>query len=95
MTQAKPTDPNQRRGLGLDRPCSMCGKEIYYNYSGPFEGVCGRCTDRIVAKHRGTTVRRTVVVERVRRSAGLFLVVTLAFLAGAAAAIMFRPYLPF
>ncbi len=93
MTQAKPTDPNQRRGLGLDRPCSMCGKEIYYNYSGPFEGICGRCTDRMIAKHRRTTKRRTVVVERVGR-AGLFLVITLTFLAGAAAAILFRPYLP-
>lgn len=95
MKQAKPTDPHQRRGLGLDRPCSVCGKEIYYNYSGPFEGVCGRCTDRMVAKHRRTTGRRTVVVERVGRRAGLFLVVTLAFLAGAAAAILLRPYLPF
>lgn len=51
------------RTLKLDKPCSVCGKPIHYTYSGPVEGVCGRCTDkrkrggrRVRAYHRGMVV---------------------------------------
>jgi len=95
VSQAKPTHPHQRRGLGLDTPCSMCGEEIYYNYKGPFEGVCGRCTDRVIAKRTRAKTSRTVVVERIRARRGRLLVVLLAFLLGALVATALSPYLPF
>lgn len=93
MKPRKPKAPPLHRGLGLDKQCSMCDEEIYYNYSGPFEGVCGRCTDRIIARHRRTSPGRTVVTERAGRG-GRFGMLVLVFLAGAAAAILLRPYLP-
>lgn len=34
-----------RPALGLDVPCSQCGRPIYYNYKGPVAGLCGRCSD--------------------------------------------------
>jgi len=40
------------RTVGLDKPCSKCGKPIHYSYVGPVEGVCGRCVDKRVRKRR-------------------------------------------
>ena len=94
MKPAKSTAQPPRREVGLDKPCSMCGDAIYYNYSGPFEGVCGRCTDRIVARHRKVKPGRTVVIKTAARG-GRIVVYVLVFLAGAAAAILAQPYLPF
>ena len=94
MKPSQPKAPPQRRGLGLDKQCSMCDEDIYYNYSGPFDGVCGRCTDRIIARHRKTGRGRTVVIKRSGRR-GRPALLLLVFLAGAAAAIVLRPYLPF
>jgi len=84
-----------QRAVGLDRPCSSCGQEIYFNYDGPFEGVCGRCTDKMLAKHKRQGATRTLVVERKGGSGGLWFAFLLVFLAGAVAAILARPYLPF
>lgn len=41
-----PLPPKSKRPtVGLDAPCRKCGRPIYYNYKGPVEGLCGRCTD--------------------------------------------------
>lgn len=84
-----------KRSVALDKPCAQCGQEIYYNYSGPFEGVCGRCTDKLLAKHKRQGRTRTVVMNRSSGRGGLWIAFFLVFLAGAAAAILARPYLPF
>jgi hypothetical protein len=43
------------RTVGLDKPCKVCGRPVYFNYKGPVEGVCGRCSDR---KRRPSRRRR-------------------------------------
>lgn len=53
----------QPRPLALDKPCKVCGEPVHYAYSGPIEGVCGRCTDRrrgrrARAYHKGMVVPR-------------------------------------
>jgi hypothetical protein len=46
-----PTRPrNKRPTVGLDVPCKKCGRPIYYNYKGPVEGLCGRCSDGVRTK---------------------------------------------
>ena len=40
------------RTLKADKPCRECGKPIHYTYSGPIEGVCGRCTDNRKRRRR-------------------------------------------
>ncbi|MHC4940680.1 MAG: hypothetical protein ACYTHK_17200 [Planctomycetota bacterium] len=52
------------RPLQADKPCRECGQPIHYTYSGPIQGVCGRCTDkrnrrrrRVRPYHRATVVR--------------------------------------
>jgi len=52
---AKPLRPT----VGLDKPCRKCGRPIYYNYKGPVEGLCGRCSD--------TTRRAPLTFARSRR----------------------------
>jgi len=42
---APPSFKAKRPTVGLDTPCRKCGRPIYYNYKGPVEGLCGRCTD--------------------------------------------------
>ena len=81
--------------MGLDQPCGSCGQPIYFNYEGPFEGVCGRCTDRMVAKHSGRGKRRTPVIPGSESRGTSSLAWVLVFLAGAAAGILAGPYLPF
>ena len=47
--ESKKKQPNaQRRRIGLDKPCRVCGGEIYFGYRGPVPGVCGKCADRTV-----------------------------------------------
>ncbi len=41
---ARPTKP-LRATVGLDKPCRKCGRPIYFNYKGPVDGLCGRCSD--------------------------------------------------
>ena len=79
----------------MDRACRQCGRTIYFNYRGPIDGICGRCTDRALAKRKGRTRTRTVMVEGRGRGGLTWFVVVLVFLAGIAAAVLFRSYLPF
>lgn len=51
------------RTVGLDKPCGMCGKPVYYNYKSPVEGLCGRCADR-------ARRQRKPRVRKVRRPGG-------------------------
>ena len=89
---AKPTDTRARRGLGLDKPCTKCGQEIYFGYEGPFDGLCGRCTDKVVSKQHRTRTKKVIVEKQVRSGPG-WIVVFFAFLAGAAAGILAYPLL--
>ena len=72
--------------MGLDKPCQKCGKPIYFNYKGPVEGLCGRCSDTgkrvpmpFLKSRRIGFFRRAG--RAVGASTGLFVVVLLAVLA--------------
>ena len=47
------------RTVGLDKPCRVCGQPIHFTYSGPVEGVCGRCVDE---RKRRSTASIVVIV---------------------------------
>ena len=84
-----PTKSAQNRKLGLDKPCSMCGSAIYYNYKGPIQGICGKCTDQL-RRHlapRGSSRAGGRVVRRGRGGFG-YGSLALAFLCGAALAVI-------
>lgn len=36
------------RGLGVDKPCVKCGRDVPYTYKSPIPGFCGRCTDEVL-----------------------------------------------
>ncbi len=36
------------RGLGVDKPCVKCGRDVPYAYTSPIPGFCGRCTDEVL-----------------------------------------------
>ena len=36
------------RGLGLNKPCVKCGREIPASFKSPIPGFCGRCTDEVL-----------------------------------------------
>lgn len=36
------------RGLGVDKPCVKCGRDVPYAYKSPIPGFCGRCTDEVL-----------------------------------------------
>ncbi|MHC4939943.1 MAG: hypothetical protein ACYTHK_13320 [Planctomycetota bacterium] len=84
-----PTKSAQKRKLGLDKPCSMCGSAIYFNYSGPLEGICGKCTDqlrrRLSPRAGGPGGGRLAGREKSGFGIGSLI---LAFLCGAAAAVI-------
>ncbi|MHC4223721.1 MAG: hypothetical protein ACYSX0_01760 [Planctomycetota bacterium] len=82
-----------QRAVGLDKPCSQCGQPIYYNYKGPVEGICGRCTDRAL-RNRRIERTRTVVRGGSSGRGTRLLALLVAFLAGAAAMYLAYPYLP-
>jgi hypothetical protein len=80
--------------VGLDEPCRECGEPIYYNYKGPVEGICGKCTDRVrKASRRRHHIRPMVVDGRVSRF-WLGLVIILAFAAGAVAGYLLHTFVP-
>ncbi|HEX5136711.1 MAG TPA: hypothetical protein VFY93_07050 [Planctomycetota bacterium] len=77
--------PRQKRPtVGLDVPCTKCGRPIYYNYKGPVDGVCGRCTDTIRKPQRPRNSRRIGFFEG-RRSRGWITIVIILSLAVLAA----------
>ena len=60
-----PKIPKAKPKVGLDKPCSQCGQPIYFNYRGPIEGICGRCTDRaLAARKRTVRTESRIVVKR-------------------------------
>jgi len=73
---ATPPARPQRR-VGLDKPCSLCGQAIYFNYRGPVEGICGRCADRVRKKPKRRRARGPSVAgaSRLRRHRGWLLLV--------------------
>jgi len=84
-----PTKSAQQRKLGLDKPCSMCGSAIYYNYKGPIEGICGKCTDQMRRRlsPRSGSPAGGRASRRGRGGFG-FGSLAIAFLCGAAAAVI-------
>jgi hypothetical protein len=36
------------RGLGVNKPCIKCGREVPFAYKSPIPGFCGRCTDEVL-----------------------------------------------
>ena len=100
VTMSGPTSKSpQNRKLGMDKPCSQCGSPIYFNYSGPLDGICGKCTDvvrRRLAPRQGAQTHGLNGPSKRRRGFG-WGAVTLAFMAGAAAATIaaFAGFLPF
>ena len=87
--------PNQaQRTVGLDKPCTQCGRPIYYNYQGPVEGLCGRCADhRQKASSRRSGRTRTILVDRSRPATKTAVLVVFGILVGAAAMFLVYPHL--
>jgi len=79
------------KAVGLDKPCTVCGRTVYFNYKGPVDGVCGRCADRMKsAKRRRRRPARPGGPDDGRRSPlGLRLAVAFVALAAAAAIFLF------
>jgi hypothetical protein len=69
---------HKRPTVGLDVPCRKCGRPIYYNYKGPVEGLCGRCTDGSRKAARFATSRRIGFFEGGRRRGWIVALVVLA-----------------
>ena len=81
--------------VGLDRPCRVCGKPIHYKYSGPVEGVCGRCADTRRTKgvrryHRGMVLRRNARKQRRSKASTVVLVCVVLVVGSAVVAAVFR-----
>lgn len=86
----------QRPPLSADAPCRQCGQPIYFNYRGPVEGVCGKCTDNLKQVVR-TPGHRLAPIEgqgRGIRWAWLGMVGLFAFAAGALAGYLAHDFLP-
>jgi hypothetical protein len=77
--------------VGLDVPCQKCGRPIYYNYKGPVDGLCGRCSDgsRNLPTGRFGKSRRIGLFLRPGRKSNLAFFAVLAFGAIAAAIYLF------
>ncbi|MHC5037312.1 MAG: hypothetical protein ACYTHM_08365 [Planctomycetota bacterium] len=49
-----------KRGIGLNKPCPKCGSEVPAMYRSPVkEGLCGKCSDRLLRERAGTLPRPT------------------------------------
>jgi len=84
----------QIRKLGMDKPCSQCGSPIYFNYSGPLDGICGKCTDVLRRRLAPRPGMRFSGRSGHATRRGLFGwgAMALAFLAGAAGALIAASY---
>jgi len=89
--------PRPPRTIGLDKPCRVCGKPIHYTYSGPVEGVCGRCADRRRPRGRRPYHRAMVLhrggPERPPSKAAAAVKLSLVVVLGAAAVMVALKYL--
>ena len=36
------------RGLGVNKPCVKCGRDVPFSFKSPIPGFCGRCTDEVL-----------------------------------------------
>ncbi len=66
---------------------------MHYTYSGPVEGVCGRCADKrrtkgVRAYHRGMVVRRNARKQRRSKASMVVLVCVLLVVLGVGAAVV-------
>jgi hypothetical protein len=93
-TSAPRNVKTKRPTVGLDEPCRECGDPIYYNYRGPVEGLCGKCTDRMrKAGHRRKGLR-PMGAPGGGGGLRLGLVIVLAFAAGAVAGYLLHALFP-
>jgi hypothetical protein len=90
----KPDKRPLRPTVGLDEPCRQCGDPIYYNYRGPIEGLCGKCTDRQTSQ-RSRDMRRMGAVHHRESRFWIVATVILAFACGAVAGWLANATLPF
>lgn len=86
------TGARPARTVGLDKPCEICGKPVYYNYKSPVEGLCGRCADQ-VRRRRDPRYPRLHRPGRRRSRWPLLAALALTVLVGAALALLLGPYL--
>jgi len=81
-------NPVSSRKVGLDKPCGLCGTAIYFNYQGPLDGVCGNCTDDLRRRLNPRGRSAGPVIQKTRVQGLGWGSVVLAFVAGAAAAVI-------
>ncbi len=87
-----PKIPKVKPKVGLDKPCSQCGQPIYFNYRGPIEGICGKCTDRALASRKRTVRTQSRVVEKRSVKGPVIATLILGILLGAAALYFLTPF---
>jgi len=68
---------------------------MHYTYSGPVEGVCGRCADKrrtkgVRAYHRGMVLRRNAREQRGSKASVVVLVCVVLVVGSAVVAAVFR-----
>jgi len=96
-TAAQRHPRTQRPRLGADVPCRQCGEPIYFNYRGPVEGVCGKCTDHLKGTVRSPGRPLGPIGAPRGSTAWLWIpfLVLVAFAAGALAGYFAHDFLPF
>jgi hypothetical protein len=87
-----PHIPKVKPKVGLDKPCSQCGQPIYFNYRGPIDGICGRCTDRALASRKRSVNTRTRVVQERSAKGALIVTLILGIVLGAIALYFLTPF---
>ena len=82
------SNPTRNLKVGLDQPCGNCGEVIYFNYQGPLQGICGKCTDILRHRLRARNCDSGTVVQRTRTSGFGVGSLFIAFVCGAATAVI-------
>ena len=57
------------RGLGVNKPCIKCAREVPAAFKSPIPGFCGRCTDEVL-RTLGVGAGRKPGVELIEVPAG-------------------------
>ncbi|MCI0341981.1 MAG: hypothetical protein L0216_12675 [Planctomycetales bacterium] len=88
-------------GLGLNKPCVKCGREVPAGYKSPIPGYCGRCTDEVLKLLRaspgggsqpaGSARQRAIEAAKSPAGIGGFALGMLFALLGAAALAILTP----